>query len=234
MDNNENKNTVVEETGTDEVTPRDIDKERFRILFAVCIATWISVWIVLIMLGCYIHTVTAEKIQPEPIPIETTCTTTRLLTTSKTTTNTTNTTTTATSTTSTTVISTTVISTTTAPVTYVEPVNNDVSYEEPTYDDYVLLCNLVAREYGSDWVPVEEKAKVVATVMNRVNSDIFPNTIYEVVTQPNQFSGYVAYYDFTSNVTSSVKEAVDYYFAHPDEFGSYLYFYGDGTYNHFY
>jgi len=179
------------------------------------------------MLGFYIRFATAK---PEDsyftvveIPV---ATTTTAITTTK---HTTNTTTTATTTTSTTVIS-----TTTAPATYVEPVNNDVSYEEPTYDDYVLLCNLVAREYGSDWVPVEEKAKVVATVMNRVNSDIFPNTVYEVVTQPNQFSGYVAYYDFTSNVTSSVKEAVDYYFAHPDEFGSYLYFYGDGTYNHFY
>lgn len=227
MNNNENKNTAVEETGTDEVTPRDIDKERFRILLVVCVSMWLLTWFILLMLGFYIRFVTAR---PEDsyftvveIPV---ATTTTAITTTK---HTTNTTTTATSTTSTTVIS-----TTTAPATYVEPVNNDVSYEEPTYDDYVLLCNLVAREYGSDWVPVEEKAKVVATVMNRVNSSMFPNTIYEVVTQPNQFSGYVAYYDFTSNVTSSVKEAVDYYFAHPDEFGSYLYFYGDGTYNHFY
>lgn len=99
--------------------------------------------------------------------------------------------------------------------------------------DRVMLCNLVAREYGSDWVPIPEKAKVVAVVMNRVNSDLFPNTIYEVLVQPNQFSGYIPQDHYTSRVTDSVIESVDYYFNHVSEFGSYLYFEGDGTYNYF-
>lgn len=96
-----------------------------------------------------------------------------------------------------------------------------------------MLCNLVAREYGSDWVSTYDKAKVVAVVMNRVNSSLFPNTIYEVLTQPNQFSGYIPYDCYTSRVTQSVQDSVDYYFSHTDEFGNYLYFEGDGTYNYF-
>ena len=103
-----------------------------------------------------------------------------------------------------------------------------------TETERILLCNLVGREYGSDWVSVYEKAKVVAVVINRVNDPNFPNTIYEVLTQPYQFSGYIPNYSYTYQVTDSVIEAVDYYFAHPEEFGNYKYFYGDGTWNYFY
>ncbi|MEE1203796.1 MAG: cell wall hydrolase [Bacteroidales bacterium] len=103
-----------------------------------------------------------------------------------------------------------------------------------TETERILLCNLVGREYGSDWVSVYEKAKVVATVINRVNDPNFPNTIYVVITQPNQFEGYIPNYSYTYQVTDSVIEAVDYYFAHPEEFENYKYFYGDGTWNYFY
>lgn len=103
-----------------------------------------------------------------------------------------------------------------------------------TETERILLCNLVGREYGSDWVYIPEKAKVVAVVMNRVNDSRFPNTIYDVLTQPYQFSGYVPYYSYTYQVTDSVIKAVDYYFAHPTEFGNWLYFEGDGTWNYFY
>lgn len=125
------------------------------------------------------------------------------------------------------------------PVTeYIEPVTE---YIEPVQTnnlpitDYerILLCNVVAREYGSDWVSVYDKACVVACVMNRVNSPQFPNTIEGVLTQPNQFSGYYACNYEWSNVTDSVREAVDYYFGHQNEFGNWLYFEGDGRYNYF-
>lgn len=109
-----------------------------------------------------------------------------------------------------------------------------VEYSAPiTEQERILLCNLVAREYGSDWISTYEKSKVVAVVMNRVHSESFPDTIYDVVTQPNQFSGYVVYDYYASNVTQDVQDSVDYYFAHTDEFGDYLYFEGDGTYNYF-
>ena len=143
------------------------------------------------------------------------------------------------------------VTTSTAPtdiLTEVEPViepntANSTTYTEPvceiksdlpiTETERILLCNLVGREYGSDYVPIPEKAKVVAVVMNRVNSPLFPNTIYEVLTQPYQFSGYIASDEYSYQVTDSVIEAVDYYFAHTEEFGDWLYFEGDGYLNYF-
>lgn len=114
-------------------------------------------------------------------------------------------------------------------------------YEKSEYDnclpitDYevILLRNVVANEYGSDWVSIPEKAKVVAVVMNRVNSPLFPNTIEGVLMQPQQFTGYWACNYEWSTVTQSVRDAVDYYFANPAEFGNWLYFYGDGYSNYF-
>ncbi len=118
--------------------------------------------------------------------------------------------------------------------TYTETKIEEIYYSSSiTEQERIMLCNLVAREYGSDWVSTYEKAKVVAVVMNRVNSNLFPNTIYEVLTQPNQFYGYIPYDYYTSTVTQSVQDSVDYYFSHTDEFGSYLYFEGYGTYNYF-
>lgn len=122
---------------------------------------------------------------------------------------------------------------TTQPVV-VEQQPVEVSGDLPiTESERVMLCNLVGREYGSDWVSVYDKACVVATVMNRVNSASFPNTIYDVLVQPNQFSGYIPQDTYTYQVTDSCVEAVDYYFNHQDEFGNWLYFFGDGTRNYF-
>ena len=112
-----------------------------------------------------------------------------------------------------------------------EPINNGL----PITDyERTLLRNVVAHEYGSNWVSTYEKAKVVAVVMNRVYSPKYPNTIESVLTQPDQFTGYWACSYEWSSVTQSCRDAVDYYFAHPDEFGAWLGFWGDGTYNHFY
>lgn len=119
---------------------------------------------------------------------------------------------------------------------WVEPNPLQQASTDLPISDYerTLLCNVVAREYGSDCVSVYDKACVVATVMNRVNSPQFPDTIEGVLTQPYQFSGYYACDYEWSNVTDSVRESVDYYFNHQGEFGNYLYFYGDGTRNYFY
>ena len=117
---------------------------------------------------------------------------------------------------------------------YVEPVPETPALPITEYER-ILLCNVVAREYGANYVPTAEKAKVVAVVMNRVRDPRFPNDIYSVLTQPYQFSGYVAYSSYTSKVTNDVIAAVDYYFNHTNEFSStILYFYGDGRWNHFY
>ena len=170
-------------------------------------------------------------------------TTTEVTTTSVTTTTTTSTTT---STETTLTSSTTEVKTTTTETVPVkvespseaiyEPVSKEC--EETSYyiteTERIMLCNLVGREYGSDYVSVEEKAKVVAVVMNRVNSTEFPDTVYDVLTQPNQFPGYIPSDSYSYQVTDSVIQAVDYYFNHSSEYGSYLYFEGDGTWNYFY
>lgn len=122
-----------------------------------------------------------------------------------------------------------------------EPMNTDTElYNYPmdiTEYEYILLCNCVAYEYGSDWVDDYEKAKVVEVIMNRVSSDLYPNTIYDVLTQPNQFSGvwsYVNYGTYSEKVTDSVKNSVNLYFAEPESFNhGYTRFEGDGTTNYF-
>lgn len=115
---------------------------------------------------------------------------------------------------------------------YVEP--------EPSIDDYgltedeiTLLRKIVSYEYGSDWVPVYEKAKVVNGVMNRVYDSRFPDTIYGVLTQSGQFPGFYVY--GTYYISDSIIAAVDYYFAHPNEFDNSNSWYADGYgYNVFY
>ena len=103
--------------------------------------------------------------------------------------------------------------------------------------DYVLLCNCVAHEAGSNSISIEEKAKVVEVIMNRVADGRFPNTIKGVITAPYQFTGsstYASLGGYSSKVTNEVKEAVNYYFSNPSRFNhGYLYFYGDGKQNHF-
>lgn len=117
-----------------------------------------------------------------------------------------------------------------------------VSEEEPqelpiSESDFILLCNCVALEYGADWISVPEKALVVEVVMNRVNHSAYPNTIYGVISAPYQFSGSSSYLNlntYSNRVTESVKEAVRYYFDHPEEFQhGYYGFWGDGHRNYF-
>lgn len=106
-----------------------------------------------------------------------------------------------------------------------------------TEEEYIYLCNTVGHEYGSDWVPIYDKASVVATVMNRVRdggwSNGLPSTIYNVLTAPYQYNPNYATPYYHSCVTQSCKDAVDYYFAHQNEFPNWHSFWGDGRYNHF-
>ena len=102
----------------------------------------------------------------------------------------------------------------------------------------VMLCNVVAGEYGSDWVSLYDKACVVAVVMNRYYDGGWQgagraNTISNVLTAPGQFVGYYAANGYNSLVTQSCIDAVEYYFNHQSDFPHYLSFYGDGTRNYF-
>lgn len=102
----------------------------------------------------------------------------------------------------------------------------------------IMLCNVVAGEYGSDWVSLYDKACVVAVVMNRYYDGGWQgagraNTISNVLTAPGQFVGYYAANGYNSLVTQSCIDAVEYYFNHQTDFPHYLSFYGDGTRNYF-
>ena len=98
--------------------------------------------------------------------------------------------------------------------------------------EYTLLCRIVSSEYGSDWVPVEEKAKIVASVMAMVYNPNYPDTIEEVLDVSCAPWGFDKYYDYY--MSDSIYAAVDYYFTS----GAYdgwtcTSWSGDGTWNYF-
>ena len=124
--------------------------------------------------------------------------------------------------------------------------NYDIEYSEyngeTTSDnyltdyEYIMLCNAVAYEAGSDWIQTDEKAKVVEVIMNRVTSPDFPDTIYDVLTQEGQFVGvwnYVTLTDYSYKVTEDVKSAVNMALESGYINHGYLFFEGDGTQNYF-
>ena len=155
------------------------------------------------------------------------------------------------------IVTTTATETTTEAPTYTEPVTEEIvppteSTETVTPvipedsedslpitdEEFIILCNAVAHEAGCNWISTYDKALVVEVIMNRVESNLFPNTILGVLTQPYQFTGssnYVYLGGFSKHVTQDVKDAVTLYFTEKESFGhGYFYFYGDGYRNYFY
>lgn len=110
---------------------------------------------------------------------------------------------------------------------------NEYIPETPTVADYdrQLLAEIVWHEAGSSWISQYNKAKVAAGVMNRVSDSRFPGTVYDVLTQRGQFTGY---WPGCCSPTQACYDAVDYYFQHTDEFNSDNSWWGDGKQNHFY
>lgn len=103
--------------------------------------------------------------------------------------------------------------------------------------DFILLCNVVGHEAGSNWISEYDKACVVEVIMNRVSSSLYPNSIIGVLSQPYQFADYQSYSylgTYSGYVTESVKNAVRLYFSNTEQFShGYLSFWGDGTRNYF-
>lgn len=62
-----------------------------------------------------------------------------------------------------------------------------------TYDEYNMVCCVVQGETGGADVGWSEL--VAQVIKNRLYSDDFPDTIYEILTQPNQFDAIENYYD---------------------------------------
>lgn len=113
---------------------------------------------------------------------------------------------------------------------YVEPVVETPAYSIDSYSRY-LLAEIVWHEAGSDWIDIYSKAKIASAVMNRVHDSRFPDSVYAVLTAPNQFSGY---YPGNYSPAQVCYDAVDYYFSHTNEFNCDNSWWGDGRQNYFY
>lgn len=100
----------------------------------------------------------------------------------------------------------------------------------------IYLINVVTSEYGSDYVPLYEKAKVVAVVMNRLHDGYWGDSISSVLSYPGQFVGYYLKDSFYGNTTPECIDAVDYYFLHQDDsmYSGIKYISGGGGWNSFY
>lgn len=70
-----------------------------------------------------------------------------------------------------------------------------------TLDDFYKICRVVMNEAGGESYKCQ--VAVAETIINRINSDKFPNTIEGVLYQPWQYS-----HASNGEVTDSVKEAV--------------------------
>lgn len=70
-----------------------------------------------------------------------------------------------------------------------------------TLDDFYEICRVVMNEAGGESYKCQ--VAVAETIINRINSDEFPDTIYEVLYQPYQYS-----HADNGEITDSVNEAV--------------------------
>lgn len=72
---------------------------------------------------------------------------------------------------------------------------------EISLDEFYEICRVVMNESGGE--PYQTQVAVAETIVNRVNSDKFPNTVMEVLYQPYQYS-----HADNGEITDSVREAV--------------------------
>ena len=96
------------------------------------------------------------------------------------------------------------------PVKVDHPVVQVYENRQISQEDFELLCKIVWAEASGE--PEEGQMAIVSVILNRVDSDSFPDTIKEVVEQQNQFCGiYRSEYGKTSDmviksVTKALKE----------------------------
>lgn len=81
------------------------------------------------------------------------------------------------------------------------PVYTIDGISEISLDEFYEICRVVMNESGGE--PYQTQVAVAETIINRVNSDKFPNTVIEVLYQPYQYSHYQ-----NGEITDSVREAV--------------------------
>lgn len=81
------------------------------------------------------------------------------------------------------------------------PVYTIDGISEISSDEFYEICRVVMNESGGE--PYQTQVAVAETIVNRVNSDGFPDTVTEVLNQPYQYS-----HANNGEVTDSVMEAV--------------------------
>ena len=121
--------------------------------------------------------------------------------------------------------------------------NSEMIIDYYSEDDALLLARVVTREGRS--LSYEEKRAIADTVLARVDSEVWPNDLYSVITQPGQYGGSLKrlpkhpsqealdvafealeYWNLTKNGFTPEED-----WTLPDEFMS---FFGDGKHNYFY
>lgn len=66
-----------------------------------------------------------------------------------------------------------------------KPTEEPKSYSE---EDLDLLARLITAEMGCSWVPDDIQLYVGSVVLNRMESSLFPDTLYDVIYQKGQYS----------------------------------------------
>lgn len=64
----------------------------------------------------------------------------------------------------------------------------ELTPQSHTEDELMLLSKLIYAEAGCSWLSDYHQRAVASVVINRVNSDLFPNSIREVIYQSGQYS----------------------------------------------
>ena len=84
--------------------------------------------------------------------------------------------------------------------------------KEPTYDMYYTDADAVAIAkmlYGeSRGCSIDNQRKAVWCVLNRVDADDFPDTIIEVLSQPDQFHGYSTAFPVWDDLTAVAEDVL--------------------------
>lgn len=118
-----------------------------------------------------------------------------------------------------------------------------------------LLCGMTLAPVMPTWEPPEEEVVALAKtlygecrgcseiqqkavawcIFNRVDSDQFPDTVIEVITQPSQFFGYRESFPVTEDLETLARECLTDWHNGENRVlePEFLYFTGDGTRNHF-
>ncbi len=93
-------------------------------------------------------------------------------------------------------------------VTYFSNSAEDFYIDGYSDEDIEMLCAVVEREVGG--LSTASKQAVTSVIINRVNSPLFPDTVYDVLHQPNQFKTIRNYYTNERPVQVSTRIAVLY------------------------